>query len=89
MEKKVVIDSYYTYGDVYYNWKSEERFEEQKDAVDACIESMKKEYASGYKVSDRLIIRVDYQKIYDELIIISEQTIKTTVEIINAHCAEA
>lgn len=87
-EKKVAIETYYVYADAKYSWHSTEHFEEQEDATDACIDRMREEKTQGYKVHPCAIIRVDHERVYDEFVVIKEQTTKTTVELISKQVVE-
>ena len=86
--KKANTTTNFTYGDTRFSWTSADRFETAEEARTACIESMKEEHSKGFTVTDRVIIRLDYVRIFDEFMVISEQKTKTSVEIINKHCAE-
>ena len=86
--KKANTHTYFTYCDSKFAWTCGDKFETAEEASTACIESMKEEHSKGFKVQDRVIVRIDWIRIFDELIVISEQCTKTTVEIINKNCAE-
>ncbi len=86
--KKANTTTNFTYGDIGFNWTSVDRFETAEEAKTDCIESMKKEHSDGFTVTDRVIIRIDHVRIFDELMVISDQMTRTSIEIINKHCAE-
>lgn len=86
--KKGIATTNFTYGDSKFSWTSADRFETAEEARTACIESMKEDHSHGFTVTDRVIIRNDYVKIFDEFMVISEQTTRTSIEIINKHCVE-
>lgn len=83
--KKANTTTKFTYGDTRFYWTSGNSFETPEEARTACIESMKEEHSKGFAVTDRAIIRIDHVRIFDEFMVISEQTTKTSIEIINKH----
>lgn len=82
-EKKVAIETHYAYAHPKYQWMSAEHFESQEAATDAAIASMKSTVEKGYQPIPLVIVRVDFQRVYDELVVISEQKTTTTVELIS------
>lgn len=86
--KNTNTNTCFTYGDTRFSWTSADRFETAEEARIACIQSMKEDHSNGFTVTDHVIIRNDHVKIFDELMVISEQTTRTSIEIINKHCAK-
>ena len=86
--QKANTSTTFTYGDTNFYYISDERYATVEVAMTACIESMKRRHAHGFTVTNQAIIRVDYVKIFDELMVISEQTTKTVIETVDKHYVE-
>lgn len=83
MKNQIVKEVKFKYAAANYAYMSAEQFETQNQAIDAAIESMKRTRELGFKVIPYVIVKIEYEKVYNDKVVVSEQTTKTTVELIS------